>query len=157
MRLKIIGAFLLLGFTIAAHGEEEIDAFYNEFKNAEGMESRKIPPKLATLFLDDEEYPEVEDILMSLTSMKYLNFYGDREVVEEYAQKAAKASTGYQLLDQETDKKRWVKLFGQRKNGFVKKVFAVLSSHNQFTLVIGKGKLTDDQIALFPELVAEIQ
>ncbi|MBN4073104.1 DUF4252 domain-containing protein [Crocinitomix catalasitica] len=135
---------------------QEINDFYSKHKNDVGMESKKIPPKMASLFVD-EDYPEAIDILKSLTSLKYLNFWGDEKSIQKYAVEARANKGSYQFLLETSDKHRKVYVFGIKKGGKVKKIMAVVESNSQFLLIIARGKLSKKQIANIPILAKEIQ
>ena len=133
-----------------------IDTYYNLHKNDRGMESKKIPPKMAAMMVDDD-YPDAIDVLKSLRSLKYLNFYGDKDAIEAYASSAIKSKGNFVMLLDEQDKSRKVRVFGVKKKGKVKKIMAVVETGVQFILLIGKGSLTNSQIAKLPALSKEIQ
>ena len=111
---------------------------------------------MASLFVD-EDYPEAIDLLQSLYSLKYLNYYGEKSMISEYANKAIAAKGSYTSLLDDVDGNRTVKVFGEKKNGTVHKIIAVVQTKTQFLLLIGKGKLTNSQIASLPALSKEIQ
>lgn len=139
-----------------AFSGDAIDDFYKAHKNDQDMEARKIPPKAASLMVDDE-YVDAIDILQSMYSLKYLNYYGDKKKIGTYFDNAIKHKEGFEQLFTDTDYYRTVTVFGIRKKNKVKKVMAVMKAQNQFLLVIGKGNLTEAQVAKFPELSKEIQ
>lgn len=111
---------------------------------------------MASLFVD-EDYPEAIEVLQAMTSLKYLNFYGDKAKIEKYALKAMAAKGSYKSLLDEVDGTRIVKVFGEKKNGKIRKIIAVVQTNSQFLLLIGKGKLTKQHISYLPELSKEIQ
>ena len=133
-----------------------INDYYKKHKNDRDMESRAIPPKMASLMVD-EDYPEAIDILQSLTALKYLNYWGKQEKVKKYASDAISAKGNYKLLLEESDGYRNVTVFGIKKKGTVRKLIAVVKTKTQFLLLIGKGKLSDKQVAGLPALSKEIQ
>ncbi|MEO9531748.1 MAG: DUF4252 domain-containing protein [Crocinitomicaceae bacterium] len=157
-KLAILGftltviALLILGSSFA----HPIDDYYKAHKSDTGMESKKVPPKMASLFVD-EDYPEAIEVLKAMSSLKYLNFYGDKAKIEKYATKATAAKGNYTQLLDEVDGSRIVKVFGEKKNGKVRKVIAIVQTKSQFLLLIGKGKLTNKHIGYLPELSKEIQ
>ena len=133
-----------------------INDYYKKHKHDRGMEAKTIPPKAASLFVD-EDYPEAIDILQSMTTLKYLNYYGEQETIERYALKAKSAKGGFQSIFNDREGTREVAVFGEKKGGKVRKVIAVVKTSSQFILVIGRGKLSNRQIAYFPALSREIQ
>lgn len=133
-----------------------IDDYYKLHKNDAGVEARIIPPKMAALLVD-EDYPEAIDILKSLSALKYLNYVGgDQQRVKTYADQAKKAKGIYKLLLEEIDGSRIVKVFGTKKKGTVRNIIAVVETQTQFLLLIGKGKLTDEQLNYLPVLSKEL-
>lgn len=132
-----------------------IQDFYKKHKKDHGMEAQMLPPKIAALMVD-EDYEDAIDILKSMRSLKYLNFQGALSQISRYATNAEAAKGNFQLLLNETDQRGKIKVFGARKNGFVRHLFAVVQTTNEFVLVIGKGKLTDDQVAALPALAREL-
>ncbi|MFT4602736.1 MAG: hypothetical protein ACI857_002923 [Arenicella sp.] len=149
--LTIIGLFLF-----ASTFAHPIDDYYKTYKNDSGMEAKTVPPKLASLFID-EEYPEAIDVLQAMSTLKYLNFYGDQSVIEKYAMDAIGAKGDYKELLHEVDGSRTVNVYGIKKKGKVRKIIAVVRTKSQFLLLIGKGKLTKKHIASLPALSKEIQ
>jgi len=142
-----------------------IDDYYNLHKNDNGMESKKIPPKLASLMVDDD-YPKAIDLLQSMITLKYLNFYGDKSLIDKYASQAKSSKGSFeQLLEtvvvyrmsESNNGSRSVSVFGIKKRGKVRKVIGVVSTKSQFILIIGRGKLTQSQIESLPDLSKEIQ
>ena len=151
----LVMALILAGSVGFAQGE--INDFYNRVKDDTGMESKRIPPKMASFFVEEEDYPEAVDILKSLTSLKYLNFWGDEHTIKKYAVEA-RANTGdHKSLLESDDKVRKVHVFGIKKRGKIKRVIAVCESKSQFLLIIAKGKLTKKQLDNVPALAKEIQ
>lgn len=151
--LKVIGLILITSSTAFSH---PINDYYKAHKNDAGVEARIVPPKMASLLVD-EDYPEAIDVLKSLTALKYLNYQGgDKQRVKNYASQAHKAKGTYKLLLEETKDNRVVKVFGEKKNGTVRNVIAVIETNSQFLLLIGKGKLTDKQIKYLPILSEEL-
>jgi len=133
-----------------------IDDYYNLHKNDNGMESKKIPPKLASLMVDDD-YPKAIDLLQSMITLKYLNFYGDKSLIDKYASQAKSSKGSFEQLLETVDGSRSVSVFGIKKRGKVRKVIGVVSTKSQFILIIGRGKLTQSQIESLPDLSKEIQ
>ncbi|MCH2234672.1 MAG: DUF4252 domain-containing protein [Crocinitomicaceae bacterium] len=154
MRTLVI-SILLVGFANISLADAYED-FYKEVKNDRGMEAKRIPPKLAALFIDEEDYPEAVDVLGSLRSLKYLNYYGDSKRVEKYTEAALSTNHKFTRLGESEGYKKKVYLFGIWKKDFVKKIVAVVHKEKEFYLVIGKGKIKESQIALFPSLADEI-
>jgi hypothetical protein len=132
-----------------------INDYYKRHKNDIGMEARAIPPKLASLMLDDDE-EEAIDILQSLSALKYLNYSGDQNRVENYAKQATSAKGKYSKLLTEDDGYRKVSVFGIKKKGKVRKIIGIVETKSKFVLIIGKGKLSDKQISYLPLLAKEI-
>ena len=151
--LRVIG--LLFCFSIFSFSHP-IDDFYKKHRNDDKMEAKKIPPKLASMFVD-EDYPEAIDLLKSMNSLKYLNFYGDKSKIDNYAERATAANGNYTLLLDEIEGSRKVVVFGKKKNGNVRKLMAVVQTNSQFLLLIGKGRLTNKQIEGLTDLSKEIQ
>lgn len=151
----VFGVFILMmGFpALAGH---PINSFYKQHKNDMDMESRQVPPKMASMFVD-EDYPEAIEVLKSLSSLKYLNYYGEKDQIEDYASRAVAAKGHYGSLLDEVDGSRHVRVFGEKKNGKVRKIIAVVKTKTQFLLLIGKGKLTKKHIESLPALSKEIQ
>ena len=143
----------LCGSAFAGH---PISDFYKKHKDDTNMESKAIPPKMASLFVN-ADYPEAIDVLQSMTSLKYLNFYGDKAQISDYAKRAVAAKGHYNSLLDEVDGSRHVKVFGEKKRGAVRKIIAVVQTKTQFLLIIGKGKLSKKQIEGLPALSKEIQ
>ncbi len=133
-----------------------IDDYYKIYKDDPGIEARVVPPKMAALLVE-EEYVEAIDLLKSMTALKYLNYTGGDQVrVKSYADLAKKAKGNYQLLLEKIDGSRKVSVFGTKNKGTVRNIFAVVETQTQFLLMIGKGKLTDEQINYLPELSKEL-
>jgi hypothetical protein len=133
-----------------------IDDYYKIYKNDPGIEARVVPPKMAALLVE-EEYVEAIDLLKSMTALKYLNYTGGDQIrVKSYADLAKKAKGTYQLLLEKIDGSRTVSVFGTKNKGTVRNIFAVVETQTQFLLMIGKGKLTDEQINYLPELSKEL-
>ena len=152
---KLIGLILLLGISNVVLADS-FDDFFKRNKSEPGMESKRIPPKLAALFIDKEENPEAVDVLGSMTSLKYLNYYGNAEKASDYAAQALKVKAGFIKLGETTGYKKEIYLFGIRKGDYVKKIVAVVRKQKDFYFVIGKGKLSQEQVELFPMLADEI-
>jgi hypothetical protein len=150
-KLTFIG-LLFLGTSFA----HPIDDYYKAHKSDNGMESKKVPPKMASLFID-EDYPEAIEVLKAMSSLKYLSFYGDKSEILKYAKKALAAKGNYKSLLNELDGSRTVQVFGEKKNGKIRKIIAIVQTKSQFLLLIGKGKLTTAHIGYLPELSKEIQ
>lgn len=151
----LLGVLTVLFIAISYAGQP-INDYYKKHKNDVGMEAKVVPPKLASLFID-EDYPEAIDLLQSMTSLKYLNFYGAKSVIAEYAKNAISAKGAYQSILEDVDGNREVSVFGVKRNGKVKKVIAVVQTKTQFLLLIGKGNLSKAQVASLPALSKEIQ
>ena len=143
---------LIFGSVVMGH---PINDYYKTHKNDQGMEARTVPPKMASLLVD-EDYPEAIDVLKSLTTLKYLNYYGDEDKIQHYAQKAISAKGNYTGLLNEIDGNRKLSVFGIKKKGTVRKLIAVVQTKTQFILLIGKGRLTDQHIRSLPALSKEI-
>lgn len=153
-RLKgvLLGIGLMASAMLFAH---PINDYYKTHKNDAGMEARTIPPKVASLMVDDD-YPEAIDVLQSLSALKYLNYYGDEDKIKNYAKKAISAKGNYSELLNEVDGNRKLSVFGVKKKGKVRKLIAIVETKTQFILLIGKGRLTDKQIKALPALSKEI-
>lgn len=152
--LIIAGILLFIGtLTYAGH---PINDFYKKHKNDQDMEAKVVPPKMAAMFVD-EDYPEAIDILKSLSALKYLNYYGEKPQISNYAKKAVAAKGDYKSLLDYSEGNRNVQVFGVKKNGKVRKAIAVVQTKTQFLLIICKGKLSKRQIDGLPELSKEIQ
>ena len=148
---KTIGALILL-MAVSTGIASPIDDYYKLHKNDAGVEGRIVPPKMAALLVD-EDYPEAIEVLKSLSALKYLNYAGgDQLRVKSYADQAKKAKGTYKLLLEEIDGSRIVKVFGTKKKGTVRNIIAVVETQTQFLLMIGKGKLTDEQLNYLPAL-----
>ncbi|MCC7453647.1 MAG: DUF4252 domain-containing protein [Crocinitomix sp.] len=133
-----------------------IDDYYKIYKDDPGVEARVVPPKMAALLVE-EEYVEAIELLKSMTALKYLNYTGGDQVrVKSYVDLAKKAKGNYQLLLEKIDGSRTVSVFGTKNKGTVRNIFAVVETQTQFLLMIGKGKLTDEQINYLPELSKEL-
>ena len=140
-KIKLFGVFfILLSSTAnAAFGERHpINQFYKEHRFDTDMEAKHIPPKLASLFVDDD-YRDAIDVLQALNALKYLNYYGEKSKISEYAQEAVAAQGDYESLYDEVEGSRSVKVFGEKKDRIVRKFFAVIETNTQFLLLIGKG------------------
>ena len=146
-------AIILTGFVFG----HPIDDYYKNHKNDSGMEAKIVPPKLASFFVDEEDYPEAIDLLQSMTTLRYLNFYGDKKIIQEYAKSAQNSSGSYKELLNNRDGSRLVQVFGKKKKGKVRRIMAIVQTKSQFLLIIGKGKLSDKQIKALPALSKEIQ
>lgn len=155
-QLKSTVTFIALIFSGIMFGHP-IDDYYKNHKNDSGMEAKIVPPKLASFFVDEEDYPEAIDLLQSMSALKYLNFYGDSKKIKEYAKNAESSSGSYQELLKEKDGSRRVHVFGKKKKGQIRRIMAIVQTKSQFLLIIGKGKLSDRQIAALPALSKEIQ
>lgn len=154
---KLIALMSLFIMFIASQAfTHPIDDYYNKYKNDQGMEAKKVPPKLASLFVD-EDYPEAIDVLQSLSALKYLNFYGDKSQIEQYATHAISSKGSYKELLKQKEGSRIVHVYGEKKRGKVRKIIAIVQTKSQFLLLIGKGKLSKKQIAYLPALSKEIQ
>lgn len=148
----IIVIFLLVTAVFGAH---PINNFYSKYKNDKNMESRTIPPKLAALFID-KDYPDAIDVLKSMYALKYLNFSGDQLKVKNYATKARLAKGDYERLLEENTARKKVDVFGLKKRGFVRRIIAIVEFKDQFLLVVGKGKLSQNQLNKLPALAEEL-
>lgn len=155
---KLKTLFLTITFISALQlfGAHPIDDYYKTHKNDHGMEAKKVPPKLASLFID-EDYPEAINVLQSMSALKYLNFYGDQPKIDTYAKKAISLKGTYKELLNVDEGNRKVHVFGEKRKGKVRKIIAVVQTKSQFLLLIGKGKLSKKQIGYLPELSKEIQ
>ncbi len=155
MKINIIITSLLLLFTFTSNAHP-IDDYYSQHKDDNGMESKKIPPKMAAMMVDDE-YTEAIDILKSLRSLKYLNYYGDETKIQNYGKTASSKKGNFSQLLDTVEGTRNIKVFGIKKKNKIKKVMVVVVSKVQFLLIIAKGKLVDSQIDYLPQLSKEIQ
>ncbi|NOQ76171.1 MAG: DUF4252 domain-containing protein [Crocinitomix sp.] len=132
-----------------------INDYYKAHKNDIGMEAKAIPPKMASLMLDDD-YEEAIDVLQSLSSLKYLNYSGDQKRVKNYANQATSAKGKYSKLLVDDDGKRKVSVYGVKKRGTVRKIIGIVETKSQFVLILGKGKLSEQQIKYLPMLAKEL-
>lgn len=148
--IMVIGMFPIISLA------DSYEDLYDEMKKNPVMEAKRIPPKVASLMIDKDDYPEAVDVLSSMNSLKYLNYYGEKEKANSFYKKSLNHGGDYKKLGVHEDFYRTVTLFGIYKKGFVKKIVAVVQKQREFFLVIGKGKLSDKQIELFPMLVKEI-
>ena len=155
INLISINLFLILNLSCILGYSHPIQEFYKNHKNDVGMEARIVPPKAASLLID-EDYPEAIDLLKSLTTLKYLNFEGKEATVTQYAKEAISAKGNYTELLEEQNERRVVSVFGMKKKGTVRKVMAIVKMKTQFILLIAKGKLNSKQIATIPALAKEI-
>lgn len=153
--LKVSLAFALM-FVITIAQAHPIQDYYKTYKNDKNMEARIVPPKMAALLIDEDDYPEAIDVLQSLTTLKYMNYSGEKRSVKRYHEKAVSAKGIYKLLLKEDTGKRNIVIFGTKKKGTVRKLMAVVQTETQFLLLIGKGKLTDKQIQSLPALAKEL-
>lgn len=151
----LVMVLILVGSVGLAQGE--INDFYNKHKDDSGMEAKRIPPKLASFFVEEEDYPEAVDLLQSLSSLKYLNYWGDANSIKRYALEARANTNGHKSLLESDDKIRKIHVFGIKKRGKIKKIIAVCESKSQFLLIIAKGKISKGQLASIPSLAKEIQ
>jgi len=152
-KFKILLSALLYSAVLPAH---PIDDYYKAHKNDLKMEAKVVPPKIAARMVD-KDYPEAIEILKSMTKLKYLNYWGDTEKIKKYAIKAISANGDYPLLLEKTEGKRSISVFGLKKKGIVRRLFAVVQTKTQFILMIGKGRLTQAQLNWLPSLSKEIQ
>ena len=83
----LAGLMLVFAASLFAH---PINNYYKKHKDDQGMEARAVPPKLASLMID-EDYPEAIDVLQAMTSLKYLNFHGDKKQIRSYVDGATLA------------------------------------------------------------------
>ncbi|MEX1003337.1 MAG: DUF4252 domain-containing protein [Crocinitomicaceae bacterium] len=148
--------FIVLNIPAFSFMGHPISDYYKKHKNDLGMEAKVIPPKAASLLVD-EDYPEAIDILQSMTTLKYLNYYGKNPAIKQYANGAISSKGLFKSLFHDVDGNREVSVYGEKKGGTVRKVIAIVQTKTQFLLLIGRGKLTNDQIAHFPALSKEIQ
>ena len=149
--------FLLFGICCSTVGfSHPIYDFYKAHKNDQKMEAKIIPPKIAARMVD-EDYPEAINMLKAMTTLRYLNYWGDTEKIKKYATKAILANGNYPLLLEKTEGKRSISVFGLKKKGIVRRLFAVVQTKTQFILMIGKGRLTQKQLNWLPSLSKEIQ
>jgi hypothetical protein len=150
-----ITLLLLLAVTnvLAAH---PINDYYKAHKNDHKMEAKIVPPKVAAKMVD-EDYPEAIEMLKAMTTLRYLNYWGDLNKIKQYANQALKAKGNYPLLLEKTEGKRSISVFGEKKNGYIRKLFAVVQTKTQFILMIGRGKLTQKQLNWLPSMSKEIQ
>ena len=148
----LILAFVFTAGSMSAH---PIDDYFKKHKNDHEMESKIVPPKIASQVVD-KDYPEAIDILKSMSALRYLNYYGELQQIKKYAKQALAAKGTYPLLLEKNEGTRNVKVFGMKKNGMVRRLFAVVQSKTQFLLIIGKGKLSNTQIQYLPILAKEL-
>ena len=120
------------------------------------MEAKIVPPKIAARMVD-EDYPEAIEMLKSMSALKYLNYWGDQNKIKEYAKRAISANGNYPLLLEKSEGNRSISVFGLKKKGLVRRLFAVVQTKTQFILMIGKGKLSQKQLNWLPTLSKEIQ
>lgn len=156
----IIGVlfFLLTSISQSAFGAKHpIIQFYKEHKFDRDVEAKHIPPKLASLFLDDKEYKDARDVLQAMRTLRYLNYYGEQMQISKYAQGAIAAKGDYESIFDEVEGSRTVNVFGKKKGNEVREVFAVVQTKTQFLLLIGKGKLKKSHVRNIPKLTKEIQ
>ena len=149
-------AFFVFTLFVSTANTHPIDDYYKLHKNDAKMEAKIVPPKVAARMVD-KDYPEAIDMLKSMTTLKYLNYWGDFKTIKTYAKKAISAKGNYPLLLEKTEGKRSISVFGIKKKGFVRRLFAVVQTKTQFILMIGKGKLTQSQLNWLPSLSKEIQ
>ncbi|MFK8046697.1 MAG: DUF4252 domain-containing protein [Crocinitomicaceae bacterium] len=154
--LQILFITLLFCFSNIQTNAHPIYDFYKKHKTDQKMESKIVPPKVAARIVD-EDYPEAIKMLKSMTTLRYLNFWGETQKIRKYAKSAISANGNYPLLLKKTEGKRSISVFGLKKKGFVRSLFAVIQTNNQFILIIGKGKLTQQQLNYLPSLSKEIQ
>ncbi len=154
---KIKLSFLIIGLfcstLIFAH---PINEYYKKHKNDAKMEAKIVPPKIAARMVD-EDYPEAIEMLKSMSALKYLNYWGDQNKIKEYAKRAISANGNYPLLLEKSEGNRSISVFGLKKKGLVRRLFAVVQTKTQFILMIGKGKLSQKQLNWLPTLSKEIQ
>ena len=159
-RKTIIGLFFILLTSSANHAfgaKHPIIQFYKEHRFDADMEAKHVPPKLAAMFLDDNDYKDARDVLQALRSLRYLNYYGEKSKISEYAKEAISAKGDYESIFEEQKGNRTVKVFGKKKDRKVREVFAVVETKTQFLLLIGKGKLNNSHVRKIPKLTKEIQ
>ncbi|MFD1551909.1 hypothetical protein DNU06_01580 [Putridiphycobacter roseus] len=146
---------LTLVFTMGTTTAHPIDDYFKKHKNDHEMESKIVPPKIASQVVD-KDYPEAIAILKSMSALRYLNYYGDLNQIKKYAKQALAAKGSYPLLLEKKEENRNIKVFGIKKNGLVRRLFAVVQSKTQFLLIIGKGKLSNTQVQYLPILAKEL-
>lgn len=150
----ILAIFAMLLATLSmAH---PIQDYYKKYKNDTDMEARIVPPKMAAMLIDKEDYPEAIDLLKSMSALKYMSYYGEQNKVKDYATKALSSKGNYELLMEENTGYKNISVFGTKKRGTVRKIMAVVETKSQFLLLIGKGKLTEQHIRSLPDLSKEI-
>ena len=147
---------VILVFTASVVRSHPINDYYKRYKKDAMMEAKIIPPKIAAKMVD-KDYPEAIEMLKSLTALRYLNYWGDTDRIKKYATKAIASKGNYPLLLQKTEGARSISVFGLKKNGIVRRLFAVVQTKTQFILMIGRGKLTQKQLNWLPSLSKEIQ
>lgn len=150
--IQMVGLLILFSTLNFAH---PINDYYKAHKGDAGMDAKIIPPKLAALLVDDD-YEEAIDILQSLTALRYMNYSGNKEKVNNYAKQATAAKGNYKELLSQTEGNQKIAVYGIQKKGEIRKLMVVVETNSEFLLMIGKGKLTDKQIRLLPELAKEI-
>ncbi|MDX1350111.1 MAG: DUF4252 domain-containing protein [Putridiphycobacter sp.] len=152
-----IGITLLLVLAVtnvlAAH---PINDYYKAHKNDHKMEAKIVPPKVAAKMVD-EDYPEAIEMLKAMTALRYLNYWGDQQKIKLYAKQAISAKGNYPLLLEKSEGNRSIAVFGLKKKGLIRRLFAVVQTKTQFILMIGRGKLTQKQLNWLPSLSKEIQ
>ncbi len=153
-KLKLVLSLVGIVFSIVVFATP-INDYYKAHKNDIGMEARAIPPKMASLMLDDDE-EEAIDVLQSLTALKYLNYNGDQKRVKKYAKQAVSAKGDYSKLLVNEDGVRKVSVYGVEKRGKVRKIIGIVETKSQFILILGKGKLSEKQIQYLPMLAKEL-
>jgi len=146
---------ITLLFNIVRLNAHPIDDYFKNHKNDSDMESKVIPPKIAAQVVD-KDYPEAIEVLKSMTTLRYLNYYGELSTIQKYAKLAISAAGNYPLLLEKKEEKRKISIFGIKKKGTVRRLFAVVETTNQFILMIGRGKLTHSQIQYLPILAKEL-
>ena len=129
--------------------------YYKAHKNDHKMEAKIVPPKAAAQLVD-EDYPEAIEVLKSMTSLRYLNFYGDQNKIKRYAEQAISSKGDYQLLLDKVEGTRSISVYGVKENGLVRRLFVVVQTKTQFILMIGRGKLTQKHLDWLPALSEEI-
>lgn len=152
----ILTALIVIVFSANTGFCESIEDFYKRHKNDSGMEARLVPPKLASMMLE-EDYDEAKNVLMSLRSLKYMNYWGKTDKISSYTKAANDAASEHQMLMEDVVDNKKIRVFGTKKNGTIRKILVVVESNAQFLLMIGKGKLSTAQLKMIPELSKEIQ
>jgi len=151
------GFLVILGLLFSTVAQAHpINDYFKKHKNDTDVEARIVPPKMAALMIDKEDYPEAIDVLQSMTALKYMDYWGEEDKVKRYAQNAIRAKGNYDLLLEEQTDYRNIAVYGIKKKGTVRRLMAVVKTKSRFLLIIGKGKLTDKQMEGLPALSKEL-